>query len=146
MTSNGYVPMSFNGESLTSSKLNQLCNNVQYLYLNTPRVRYSANGITRDSSLKIISGKTPFTARPGYDAENIPIYFGNFFSSGSNPVVVATTEVPGYAKRKFVCVFGLGGGEIDHTGFMAQVTTHEALSQYNQIEAGGWVHWTATGL
>lgn len=144
MPATPYQPVSFNGEMITTQKMNQMTNNDQWLFENTPRIRYNAAGITRDQSLKVMSGKTPFTIS-SIDYENVNVYFGSFFSAGCKPVVTAVVETTGGWLRKFLTIRGANGGELDNTGFIAHITTHEPTGVGNQIEAGGWVHWTAVG-
>lgn len=143
MAMSEYVPMSWNGEPINTDKLNQMCNNSQYLFDRSPRIRYQASGLIRDTGLKVISGKTPFAPDSSHDFVNVPIYFGSFFTSGSHPVVTATIEIVGGSWRKYVSIQGLAGQEIDQTGFMAQVVAHENPVQ--NVMTGGWIHWTAVG-
>lgn len=142
MAANDYKPVSWNGEPITNLKLNQMANNTQYLFERAPRIRYSGAGLTRDTALKIISGKSPFPIKTNMDWVDTNIYFGSFFSAGCKPVVVATVETTGGWLRKYVSLRGFGG-EIDHTGFIAHVVTHESFADH--INSVGWVHWTATG-
>lgn len=138
-----FVPMSWNGEPITTDKLNQMCNNSQYLFDRSPSIRYAAAGITRDDGLKIIAGKTPFAPDPNHDYVNVQIYFGSFFTAGSHPIVTCTAEIVGGYWRKYVSIQGLSGAEIDQTGFQAQVVARENGTAY--IWQGGWVHWQAVG-
>lgn len=140
MAMNEFVPMSWNGEPISTDKLNQMCNNTQYLFDRSPRIRYATNGITRDTGLKVLAGKTSYpTVQANY--VYLPVYFGSFFSSGCRPVVVATVEAPFGGHRNRVMVYGFNGVEIDQTGFQAVVTT-EAVPT---LGPGGWVHWSAVG-
>lgn len=132
--------MSWNGEPITTDKLNQMCNNSQYLFDRSPRIRYAGPQFTRDTGLKVIAGKTPY---PVVQANYIylPVYFGSFFSSGCNPIVTATVEAPSGGHRNRVMAYGLSGGAIDNIGFQAVVTT-EAVPT---LGPAGWVHWIAVG-
>lgn len=139
-----YVPVSWNGESVSTDKLNQMANNDQYLFDRSPKIRYSSSNLTRDTSLKVIAGKTPFQPHGKFDWTNVVVYFGSFFTAGCHPSVTAVAEVTGGWMRKFVAIKGLAG-EIDHTGFLAQVVSQESIPGNGWIEAGGWVHWQAVG-
>jgi len=145
MSATPYKPVNFSSESLSQTKLQQLANNQQWLFENTPRVRYSASGLTRDSGTKILSGKINYGTSPG-DAVEMLVYFGNFFTAGCNPNVVITVQTNGGWLRKFGTIRSLQGlaAPIDHTGFIVHVTTHERAVPAN-FEAGGWVHWQAVG-
>jgi hypothetical protein len=140
MPATPYKPVSWNGEPLSVAKLQQMTSNDQWLFENSPRIRYSVNGLTRDNGIKIISGKTFFAPAP-IQHDYLDIYFGNFFSAGSHPVVTAVVEAgTGGLGRKHVTINGFGG-EIDHRGFRAAVYTYEAPN----LDVGGWCHWTAIG-
>jgi hypothetical protein len=143
MAQNDYVPLSWNGEALSTDKLNQMCNNTQYLYDRSPRIRYSVNGLVRDTGLKLISGKTPY-APTNTDYKDVPVYFGTFFSAGCHPVVTAVVGDSASGLRKFCTVRGFNG-EVDNTGFIAHVSSHEPPGFNQVIFGGGWVHWTAVG-
>lgn len=142
MSATPYNPVSFNGEMITTQKMNQMANNDQWLFENSPRIRYNANGLVRDASLKVMAGKTPFTVNTATNYEYINVYFGSFFSAGCKPVVTATVE--GFnagAHRHHVVITGLTGGEIDNVGFVG-VLAGEA---YPTLTSGGFIHWQAVG-
>lgn len=139
-----YKPVTFNSESLSQAKLQQMANNMQWLFENNPRVRYlPPGGSPRDAGLKIMYGKAPFPiwASGVYDAF---IYFGSFFSAGCKPIVTTSLEVTGSRGAKANTIRGLGG-EIDYRGFVARVFTVERPGVPTDIEAGGWIHWQAAG-
>lgn len=140
MTQNEFKPTTFNGEPLTTAKLNQVANNVQYLFERSPRLRYTGGGITRDNALKVITGKTAFTAA-NVQWVTTPIYFGSYFTAGCRPSVVCQVEPGGLLRRKEVTIIGFNG-QVDHTGFQAIVYTSET----NKIDKAGWIHWIATGF
>lgn len=146
MAATPYKPVSVNDSILTTTKLQQMANNDQWLFENSPRIRYSAAGIVKDQGLKIISGKTSF-GTSGADYVEFTVYFGSFFSAACKPVVVATVEVGGNDKRKLASIEGLGG-EIDYRGFHGFVTTQENQQNnaYWSIDHSGWVHWIAMGF
>jgi hypothetical protein len=146
MAATPYKPVVFSSESLSQAKLQQLANNQQWLFENTPRTRYVGNGLTRDSSIKMMSGKISHgTAQVDY--LDVPVYFGSFFTAGCRPIVVATVEGYTYGLRHYTQTRGLSNGEIDHTGFIAHVVSHELVNNTstNWIKGTGWVHWTAVG-
>jgi hypothetical protein len=140
MSATPYQPVSFNGEMITTQKMNQMANNDQWLFENSPRIRYNANGLVRDASLKVMAGKTPYplvSLNYVYQA----VYFGSFFSAGCKPVITATIEAPSGGHRNRVMIYGLTGGEVDNTGFQAVVTTEAAPT----LGPAGFIHWQAVG-
>lgn len=149
MAQNDFVPVSWNGESISTDKLNQMANNDQFLFDRTPLVRYAFQGgqqtITRDNSVKIISGKTPFVPSANTDWIRQNIYFGTFFSAGCSPVVTATVETQG-PERRTVSIHGLGGlnTDIDINGFVAHVwVASDTGNPY--VSTSGFIHWIAVG-
>lgn len=149
MAMNDFVPMSWNGESITTDKLNQMCNNTQYLFDRSPRIRMMVGGVPRDSGIKILSGKTAYAPDTTKNWTIMNVYFGSFFSSGCNPAVTVSLEASGWqGQRNHVVLGGLGtsgngtvGGPIDQTGFSAVISTEA----YSTLIVGGWIHWTAVG-
>jgi len=145
MAATPYKSVNFSGEALSQAKFQQLANNGQWLFENTPRVRYSSfGGLLKDSNTKIISGKSPYTA-VNADYARVAVYFGSFFTAGCKPNVTATVEVGGGLVRKVVSLTSLSGGGVDHTGFVAELFTVEAGTQNRLVEAGGFIHWQAIG-
>lgn len=139
-----YRPISWNDQSLSVPKLQQMANNDQWLFENTPRMRYSVDGNVRDSGLKIIAGKVGY-GRSGNDWTDFNVYFGSFFSAACKPVVVATVEIGGNGKRKLANIEGFGG-TIDYRGFHGFVTTQENpnLGTF-PVDHPSYVHWIAIG-
>lgn len=146
-----YQPVSWNGEPVTTDKLNQMANNTQWLFDRAVRVRYSTPAVTRDVQMKVIAGKTPYTSTAGspngvVDNEWITISFGSFFSVGCHPVVTASVEPGGHARRIAVTLSGINDfAEIDWNGFQAIVWDAEIDIANSTIEASGFVHWVAYG-
>lgn len=148
MAQNDFVPVSWNGEAVSTDKLNQMANNDQFLFDRTPLVRYvyqGAQNITRDNSVKMLAGKTPFTPSSDNNWVRQAIYFGSFFSSGCVPVVTCTVETQG-GERRDISIHGLGGvsTDIDINGFEATIWIG-AGSGDTKVSTSGWVHWMAVG-
>lgn len=145
MAATPYKPTTFTNDALTRDKLLQMANNDQWLFENLTKVRYSANGLVRDTGVKIIAGKTPYAA-VGADYQYISIHFGSFFSAGCRPVVTGSVQPGGVRKRINFSVTGLGGtsSEPDNSGFMAVLWTTERVVG-TTIDASGMVHWQAVG-
>lgn len=145
MAANEYRPVSWNGEAITNSKLNQMANNTQFLFERSPKMRYAAAGLTRDTGLKILAGKTPYPANTR-DWSDARVYFGSFFTAGCKPIVTAVVgDIQAGGLRKYISLRG-HNGEIDHTGFIAHVVTFELYPGGAKTVTGpGFVHWTAIG-
>jgi len=145
MAATPYKPISWSDRSVSQEKLQQMANNDQWLFENSPRMRYSVAGNVRDSGIKIIAGKTSYGPTNGPDYEDVNIYFGNFFSAACKPVVTSTVGVDiASGLRKYIVNRGFGG-EIDYRGFIAHVTAHEPPG-YSASIPGGWLHWIAVGF
>lgn len=147
MAATPYRPVSFDDRSLSVEKLQQVQSNIQWLFENTPRMRYthSQAAIIRDSGIKIIAGKTPYGGVE-LDFLDVSVYFGSFFSSACRPVVTASVESSGN-QRRLVTLRGING-EIDYRGFIGHVSDQEnhAVISWNPLRQGGWLHWTAVGF
>lgn len=139
MPATPFKPISWNGEPVSNAKMNQMANNEQWLFENSARLRHLQAGSARDAGIKIIAGKTPYSAS-SIQHVYLDVYFGSFFSAASKPIVQAIVETTGLG-RKDVSITGLGG-EVDYRGFRAAVYTDEVPT----IESGGWLHWMAVGF
>lgn len=144
MATSDYNPVSWNGEPITTDKLNQMCNNTQFIFDRTPRVRYTNEKLVRDQSIKVLAGKTAY-AQSDEDNEWVTISFGNFFSAGCVPVVTATAEPLGYFRRMAIAVSGLDFNNLDNSGFQAIVWNGEVAASNIKIDSTGWIHWVAVG-
>lgn len=138
MAQNEYKPVSWNGEAISNTKLNQMCNNTQYIFERMPKIRYATQGLTRDTSLRMIAGKTPHTVAADRNFIYQDVYFGSFFTAGCKPIVTATVEGGGHRNKVVIVGFN---GEVDHTGFIAVVSTEATTT----LTPAGFIHWTAVG-
>lgn len=142
MAQNDYRPVSWNGESISNAKLNQMANNTQFIFERQPKMRYTGagNNIIRDTALKVLSGKTPFPPVTTANWIYQNIYFGSFFTVNCKPIITASLEAGDHRGRVVIRSFGAQGTEIDHVGFIA-IVSHESAATLSP----GWVHWTAVG-
>lgn len=145
MSANDYKPVSWNGEPMSTLKLNQMSSNTQYLFERMPRIRYSVEGIVRDTAVKVISGKTAYPLDTTKNYTYLPVLFGSYFTAGCRPVVTASVEAGNHRAKVVLIGTGGQGVEIDHTGFTAIVSHEEHLLGGQVRIIQGWVHWTATG-
>jgi len=145
MAATPYRPVAVNDKSLTKEKLQQMVNNEQWLFENSPRMRYTMHdgGLTRDNGAKILAGKALFGASTKDWVERT-IYFGNFFSAACKPIVQVTIETTGTHLRKLATARSIDGGEIDHRGFICHISAQERNAKV--IETWGLIHYTAIGF
>lgn len=138
-----YQPFSWNGQPITDAKLNQMVQNTQYIFERSPQIRYAANGVTRDTAVKILVGKTPIPPSAASNKILQQVNFGSYFTAGCQPIVTATYEsYGGGSQRARVTIAGLSTRlVIDHIGFWA-VVSQEDLPRRTE---NGFVHWQAVG-
>ncbi len=119
-------------EPVTNDKLNDMINNMDYLYENMITGYYNMFGIARNTGLSIRAGaaKTQFTEDTN---QFISHYFARPFLPGSRPIIVNGFNADAHW-RVWGANRGLDGRAIpDHRGFMAmfnQVGYAGGPSQY----------------
>lgn len=132
-------------EDLDVDKLNAMTNNDQWLFENMPRARY-AGSVTKDSGVKILA--TRAVVPPNSSASGgARVYFGNTFSAGCSPIVVASVVPTNFQRRFHIAVSGLGKNVFpDKNGALITISSDEVnpknmkmLSNvYVQVMAVGW--------
>lgn len=128
------VAFNINDQALVQ-KFNQMSNNDQYLFENLAKVRYRSNALSRDTSVKVLSVRTPIAANTARQVR-ADIYWNGFFSSGCSPICVATA-ISHPQKRLNVTVCGLGGVVLpDSRGCMAQIEADEIYSDVPNQDGG----------
>lgn len=139
-----YKKINWNPNDLiTDTKMDTVNSNIEYLYQNMPRARYSAYGINRTEGVKIMSGLTGFAGRNAASG-GANVNFGNFFAAGSHPVI--TTGVLGdYAFHIHVTYRGLGVFHPDHRGFYIQIYNNPPTAN-KTIKKTMYVSWIAMGV
>src|SRR6478735_8015512 len=125
MSAQPYKPVTWGDEPASKDKMQQMANNEQWLYGNSPRMLYAAASIKKTSGLKILAGTAWIPATSLYYA-NVPVYFGSFFSTGCSPVVVMTPNPRNWQNRFTFSCRGIGTLQPDYRGFTAQVTVNES--------------------
>jgi hypothetical protein len=136
MAANEYKPVSWNGEAITNTKLNQMANNTQFLFERAPRIRWTSAGLTKDTGIKVLAGKVPITTTTNNYCY-LPIYFGTYFTPGCKPILSGGLEAGNHRSH---VVFQPFANELDHTG-MTAVVANEAETLY----APGFVHYMVIG-
>ena len=131
-------------EGLDVDKLNAMTNNDQWLFENMPRTRYSAN-VTKDSGVKILGCRAYVPPTSG-NYSVATIYFGNMFSVGCNPLVVATASSTNWQRRYICAVNGIGSQVVpDYTGCMIGLSADELNPKVNTIAAPVYINVIAIG-
>jgi hypothetical protein len=137
--------MFVDGEPLDRDKLNQVANNMQWLYENTPRIAYRAFGVNKSNGAKILAGVG--TAR--YTLSSLSyatVYFGSFFSQGCQPIVTAVPIQNGDGRTRYETVVrGIGRNQPDHRGCQIGITTDEYTQSKNHHPHSLTVNWIAIG-
>lgn len=140
-----YKPTSWtDNEVLSTDKLNQMTNNDQWIYENTPRTKYVGNG-TKTSGVKILATRALVTPRNSI-AGTTDLYFGAFFSTGCQPIITCTVTPTGWQRRFFVSVHSLTGTTVpDHTGCRIHVSSGEITPAHQKILANVYIQVQAIG-
>jgi hypothetical protein len=139
MTATPYKPVSWSEDELiTPDKMSQITNNSQWLYENTPRVSYNAFKVNRATGIKIACGLMVMGSVKSL-THTKSVYFGNFFSAASHPIVTTGLTTTGLRKI-FTTISGIGVLHPDQRGF--QITC-EGMSN---LERSFYVTWQAMGF
>lgn len=119
---------------ITTEKLDQLNENDQFLYDNTPDIHYEFDSIVKVEDIKIWAGYVVLPAS-GNSSTRKEVYFPNgFFSNGATPIINAQLIARSYA-RLFLDLRGLGGKtHPNHQGFVAEAhfPDSETGSRFNE--------------
>lgn len=143
MATTPYSPVTWgDNEPVFTKKLNKMAQNDQWLYENTPRMLYKAQGVARTQGVKIASGIA--TVHPDKDTFNRDtIYFGSFFTVGCRPIVVVSLINNGEAYIH-LSTHGISGQFPDHRGFELHGHT-DKRSGLNVFTRTYYVSWIAVG-
>lgn len=126
--------------------LNALVSNVNYIYENLTPIRYTAYGdSSRTSGLRIACGVISVGPDESTMRVGTNVLFGNYFTVGARPVVVATQATTDRV-RSMTTIRGMSGSEIapDHVGFYVNVS-HQLGSRRLTFARVQYVHWIAIG-
>lgn len=120
-----------------------MCNNDQWLYENMPRMFYNAHGLKRTNGIKLATGFAVLMPNKTH-AISAAIYFGNYFSQGCKPVVLATNNNH-RQPRLFIWTSGIGDRSNvnyypDDRGFSIQVQIDSGV-----INSSLAIPWIAIG-
>lgn len=138
MAAANFTPVTWTNEPVSSTKLQTMANNEQWLYENSVKLDYNVNGIQRSSGLKIM---VAYIYIPGNGARfsSNRFYFGDFFTPGTMPAIVGGN----FSQWVVDTSFGFKGIDQwmpDHRGIEAWVTHPIA------IPTALWVCFAAIGI
>lgn len=130
-------------DMLSDDKLDSMVNNDNWLRDNMALARYSANGVSRDTGIRIASGLALITSRKGPLAAKY-VSFGNYFSDGCKPIVT-TGVVSGSQRQIHVTIDGPGSKpQPTRDGFDVHVYV-DSVNKVKNITRNFYVSWHALG-
>lgn len=132
-------------ELLAEAKTDQMSDNADYLFANTPRAVYTLpGGLRRAQGIKIASGRVLIAKTLKSDSASATVRFGNFFTANCDPIV--TTGIVSEGQRKIFCVInGIGQLQPDNTGFQVGVNIAAESKKTDKIATSFYVAWQAMG-
>lgn len=140
MTAKPYVPTSWGDEPIFTDKLNQMCNNDQWLFENSPRMYYNGYGVKKPSGIKIMGGILVLARSPNR-YQTGTYNFGTFFSAGCKPIVTTGINPQGSLSSPSLTITGVSSNIIDYRGFHAMISAgsiSNPTSTYIHFIAMGW--------
>lgn len=138
------IDVTWTQEPVSVEKLQIMAENQRKLRNLIPTVLYKAAGINKDTGVKILSGST-IAPPAGTRWINQEVYFGNFFSVGCNPIVIAQT-VSATQRVLNIGVHGLGKTEVPtHVGFHAYLYYNGFHLDKGVIDAPITIQYIAMG-
>ena len=133
------------GDHFWKGKLSQMAQNDQWLFENTPKIRYNAWNVSKDGGVKITAG---IVFIPKQNSRHViaTVNFGSFFSPGCKPVVtIGSNNLSGWANCHYNLI-GLAGTSVpDHRGFRIRAIVVDPTPAQNKFTAGIYYHWMAVG-
>lgn len=132
-------------EKLGETKTNQMADNAQWLYDNTPRAVYTLpGGLRRIEGVRIAAGRVIIAKNKQSDSETTQVRFGNFFSTRCEPII--TTGIVAEHQARIFCVTnGIGKLQPDHRGFNVSVNIAAEGTKNDAILRSFYVTWQAMG-
>lgn len=132
-------------ELLGETKTDQMGDNADYLFTNTPRSIYTLpGGLRRAQGVKIASGRVLIAKDPKSDSASATVRFGNFFTANCDPII--TTGIVSSGQAKIFCVInGIGQLQPDNTGFQVGVNIAAESKKKDNIAHSFYIAWLAMG-
>ena len=131
-------------EQIGERKMDQMTDNAEWLYRNTPRAIYTLpGGLRRAEGVKLASGRVIITKRNS-DTAAVEVRFGNFFSSRCEPNITTGIVSPGQT-RVFCIINGIGRLIPDSRGFQVGINIAANNNKADKILKSMYVSWQAMG-
>jgi hypothetical protein len=132
-------------ELLAEAKTDQMGDNADYLFTNTPRAIYTLpGGLRRAQGVKIASGRVLIAKDTKSDSASATVRFGNFFTALCDPII--TTGIVSEGQAKIFCVInGIGQLQPDNTGFQVGVNIAAESKKKDNIRHSFYIAWQAMG-
>lgn len=132
-------------ELLAEAKTDQMGDNADYLFSNTPRAIYTLpGGLRRAQGVKIASGRVLIAKDTKSDSASATVRFGNFFTANCDPII--TTGIVSEGQPKIFCVInGIGQLQPDNTGFQIGVNIAAESKKKDKIRHSFYIAWQAMG-
>ena len=130
-------------DPITDEKLDAMVSNDNWLRDNMVRGRYGANGVNRDTGIKVASGLALITSGKSATRSKY-VSFGNYFSDSCKPIV--THGVVSSSQRQiFVTIDGPGSKpQPTRDGFQVHVYVN-SNNKHKKISRNFYVSWHALG-
>ncbi len=130
-------------EPIFTSKLNQMTNNDQWLYENTPRMMYTAYNQKRTEGLKVACGY--LLCQPAANGiQQHTVQFPNFFSEACTPIVITGLMHNGEV-RLHHGIRGINQQYPDHRGFEI-LGNVDVTGKWTRMTKIFWIPWIAMGF
>ena len=142
-----YKALSFEkNEALTQDMINQVYNNYQWIWENSPKARVKGTAGRQRANVVVVGGKTHITQSRKYDIGSARVLFGDFFHPTCHPHIT-TGIINGQQAKVFCTLSGLYGRDYpDHNGFEIVVNVAAILRSRDEVGRHMWVAWMATGF
>ncbi len=131
-------------DPVTDEKLDAMVSNDNWLRDNMMRGRYAANGVTRETGLRMASGLALITSHKSNERRK-DVSFGTYFSESCRPIV--TTGIVSASQRQIYATIDGPGSKPQPTrdGFEVHVFVNTNKKKGKKITRNFYVSWHALG-
>jgi hypothetical protein len=130
-------------EPITDEKLDAMVSNDNWLRDNMVLGQYGANGVKRDSGIRIASGLALITSGKSANKSKF-VAFNNYFSDSCKPIV--TTGIVSASQRQIFATIDGPGSKPQPTRDGFQVHVHvNSSNKKKKISRNFYVSWHALG-
>lgn len=130
-------------EPITDDKLDAMVNNDNWLRDNMMLGRYAANGVRRETGVRMASGLALITSGKSANKSQT-VSFGNYFSESCRPIV--TTGIVSSSQRQIFATIDGPGSKPQPTRDGFQVHVHvESKNKKKKISRNFYISWHALG-